>query len=705
MTITDLLKNKEFTSVDSTSSSCNSIQLITKDPHYIETMIKPIALDDSRQFVLFSAPGAVGKSALAKYVAYKTGGLYWDLSKLVIGDNTFIGTIYESVGLEKIDQYIKGLSTQKTALIIDAFDEAEMISGKTALENLLSEINRKANPTGTVFLFSRTETADNISKYLRQNGILFSHYELQYFDTDQARKFIHNFLEFRHNEIKACDWNEQTYSDSKASIDICITKSLEQLSATLSSTDDNNTLIGYAPVLETIAINLLSERNLHKLANQLQNENNLFDTVYTILVRILEREHDKVIQALKLKIEGIDVSDNFFDIFYSKEEQISRLIAFITMDEIDTNLPINCCSPENYDDLRKKCEEVLNTFTKQHPFITYNSEEERYDFIGKAFRDYILAYAVLDSDLEFLAEEYYSRHQGIPSHVFWDQYLLNCDRTVQSHHFRYLQNSYSSKLTTGESYEIEIYGDQENVFCQFIRSNKSTEEFRCSEEEKPFNVCVTDRGFVFNSITNLSFNVIGDNSIVHIKNSGRDTNIQNSEIHCRKINIYGNNIVFLNYGSEETELVAEQIEFKDPTFIYTIKGTEPKLSADNHETIPKLHKYFVPYFYKDDDLDINTFIHMMRSIFIKFRTHSKDMPAKDAEFVDYVILQANPSKKKLFDWMYNLGIFFREKHLYKIKLDKMKEYQISMTALNCSDQKQLKYIYDEYISFLSENNN
>ena len=58
------------------------------------------------------------------------------------------------------------------------------------------------------------------------------------------------------------------------------------------------------------------------------------------------------------------------------------------------------------------------------------------------------------------------------------------------------------------------------------------------------------------------------------------------------------------------------------------------------------------------------------------------MPAKDAEFVDYVILQANPSKKKLFDWMYELGIFFREKHLYKIKLDKMKEYRISMTALN-----------------------
>ena len=339
MTISEILTDREFTTIDVTSSSCDSIQLITEDPHYIETMIKPIESNDRCQFVLFSAPGAVGKTALAKFVAYKTKGLYWDLSKLVIGDNTFIGTIYESVGLEKIDQYIKGLSTKKTALIIDAFDEAEMISGQNALENLLSEINKKANPAGTVFLFSRTETADNISEYLRQNEILFSHYELQYFNNDQAREFIHNFLKFRHNEIKACEWNERTYSDSKDSIEICITKCFEQLSATLSNPEDKNTLLGYAPVLETIAINLLSERNLHKLANQLQEQNNLFDTVYTILVRILEREHDKVIQALRLKIEGIDVSNDFFDSFYSKEEQISRVIAFITMEEIDTKLP------------------------------------------------------------------------------------------------------------------------------------------------------------------------------------------------------------------------------------------------------------------------------------------------------------------------------------------------------------------------------
>ena len=47
-----------------------------------------------------------------------------------------------------------------------------------------------------------------------------------------------------------------------------------------------------------------------------------------------------MIQALRLKIEGIDVSNDFFDSFYSKEEQISRVIAFITMEEIEEGIRI-----------------------------------------------------------------------------------------------------------------------------------------------------------------------------------------------------------------------------------------------------------------------------------------------------------------------------------------------------------------------------
>ena len=65
MTISEILTDREFTTIDVASSSCDSIQLITEDPHYIETMIKPIESNDRCQFVLFSAPGAVGKSALA----------------------------------------------------------------------------------------------------------------------------------------------------------------------------------------------------------------------------------------------------------------------------------------------------------------------------------------------------------------------------------------------------------------------------------------------------------------------------------------------------------------------------------------------------------------------------------------------------------------------------------------------------------------
>lgn len=71
MTISEILTDREFTTIDVTSTSCDSIQLITEDPHYIKTMIKPIESNDRCQFVLFSAPGAVGKPHLPNLLLTK----------------------------------------------------------------------------------------------------------------------------------------------------------------------------------------------------------------------------------------------------------------------------------------------------------------------------------------------------------------------------------------------------------------------------------------------------------------------------------------------------------------------------------------------------------------------------------------------------------------------------------------------------------
>ncbi len=693
MSIANILTGSTYEKVTLLPTCCNSVQCITEDPHYIETNIQALAYTENSNFILFSAPGAVGKSALAHYIAYKTGGIYWDLSKLVVGDHTFLGTMFESVGAERISEYIKGLTSKTTTLVIDAFDEAEMISGNSAILNLISDIYQKANPSETVFLFSRSETANRLTNYMNQAGITYSHYDIDYFNLDQAKLFIHNFLLYRDSEIKASHWDEKYYNSHIAIINDCIAKSLEQLEDSLEQTEDAVQFLGYAPVLETIAISIINEPNLISFLNTLDDNSSHFNTVQSILTRILEREHDKVINALKQKINDIPVSTGFFDNFYSCSDQISRLISFITMDEINTVMPDDCCSKEHYDLLSKKCEEVLHAFTNQHPFITYNTQEEKFDFIGTAFRDYVLANVILNPDIEFLAEEYYSTHHGIQSHLFLKQYLLSNNNRVKSHHFCYLQNALSSKLTTKDKLEIEVIECNEGVHCHFIISEHCGEEFDSAIEEN-YIVDVSDIGFVFYSITNLTLNA---QVKVHIKCTGRDTRIENCNIVCNEIIVDGGNVQFENYNDEETSLSAKRINFTSSGCKFKILGTAPSFSAENIANYPQLYRYVTSQFSNGEMIDIEKFIHMIRSIFIKFRTHSKDMPAKDAEYIDFVILQANHTKKILFDFMYDLGIFFRDKHLYKINLQKMKEYGISMTALNNSDCSQLQHIYNEYI--------
>ncbi len=344
---------------------------------------------------------------------------------------------------------------------------------------------------------------------------------------------------------------------------------------------------------------------------------------------------------------------------------------------------------------------LTRTFTPQHPFITFYVENKQYDFIGAAFRDYILASALLDPEIEFLAEEYYKNHHGLQSHVFWEQYISKNANTIKSHHFNYVYNAFNSMLTAKEFLEIDIYESEGKTICCFVQTEKSAnaDDFGFARECS-FNVEVTENGFVFNNITNVSINAKAD---IHIINIGRDIKIQNCLIRCNALTTDGNNINFENYDNEETQIIANTINFSSRSCNFKIKGNGVlSFYSNNIDNYPKLHRYKSSA--ADDETDFNQekFTHMLRSIFIKFRTHSKDMPAKDAEFIDFVILQANPSKQKIFNFMCEIGIFFKEKHLYKINLDNMKKYKISMTALNNFDLEQLNTIYKAYNEYVSK---
>ena len=186
------------------------MEYVENKPFYISSSFSNVKTDSkistlNPKFVLFSAPGATGKSSLAKYIANKYGAIYWNLAKIKLGTNSFAGSILSAVGASNYSSFISDLSSASIFLAIDAFDEAEIISGRKMLSAFISDINTSldACKTPSVFLFARTETAQFIASFCADHSIPLAHYEIGFSLKRQQRiLFFRNLCLQMHRQLR-----------------------------------------------------------------------------------------------------------------------------------------------------------------------------------------------------------------------------------------------------------------------------------------------------------------------------------------------------------------------------------------------------------------------------------------------------------------------------------------------------------------------
>ena len=148
------------------------------------------------KFIVFSAPGATGKTALAKYICYKNNGIYWDLPDNRIAEYSFQGAITEAVGFANISNFIASINNNQNFLVIDAFDEAEAGSGRTGVEFFLrdlDEVTKECKNTCAILL-ARTESAIFIKQYFEEHNVIYKHFEVGYFAEYNSKTYIENRL-------------------------------------------------------------------------------------------------------------------------------------------------------------------------------------------------------------------------------------------------------------------------------------------------------------------------------------------------------------------------------------------------------------------------------------------------------------------------------------------------------------------------------
>lgn len=664
-------------------------------PDFLEINTEMDIDAEKAKFILFSAPGATGKTTLAKYISYKLNALYWDLSQLRLGTNSFTGSIVKAVTAVKYSSFIQDLGAARALLTIDAFDEAEIISGRPMIRSFLEDIslNLLDYTKAPVILFARTESAQYIASHFYDQGIAFKHYEIGYFKEVQAKEFVKKSVESVEKGI--------TPADEK-----CINQYFDLLKNSI-STSEQTSFLGYAPVLQAISRQILQEKNRAKLINIISSSHGCASIVLSIMDRLIDREQtEKVKEAFYRKCSESHPEFSEWNKVYSKKEQLVRLIHYILFNDCKYNYYVLDFLPPQLVD---EYQEILDSFLKQHPFLrdysTSKGDGLIIDFTGPAFRDYTLASLLVlgcEDEVKLYFDEFHNQYGGlyIPSRIFFDCYTEMKNGEINISHLFYLFESFRSKATALERpylqcTELETENSQEKYVLSIFGMGHTGNT--AQPEEITLNGTIDTEALVLENIVNISLDVPDIDVIVKSKTAS--SSIRNAFISCRRIIWNSEHVSIESYDEEECVLSCTQNATGNvPRFEIIGKGIKVE--------IPNITEYYrlIPYYYgfsESTSIDITKFAYALRRILVEFRTDKKDTLGKNMEKIDNITVGNNIFRKEVLQYLKYKNIIYTSEYenQYKINLESMREAGISYSAVSQMLIPHLKTAYDDFCSW------
>lgn len=319
-----------------------------------------------------AAPGAVGKSTLAREIAAKTGAIYLDLA---VADT--VAGYYLSGGLDR-----NGLSQAwergETTVLIDALDEARMRVPEASFEDFLHDALEKSKPRAlpTIF-FGRTGVVEEARLMLALAGVDCPILVIQFFNRQQAIAFVLSALE-RLTHSRAYTGLAARLSARRRDYELAAEQFVDELVRVTAG--DAATFAGYAPVLEAVANVLAGVTNIATLQQEsadLQNK-----VLQDLTTRILERE------AEKLRAQVLSIPKEFREQLYCPDEQLERLAARVfgtTAPPLGSQLPAQFAATY---------EMAFQTLLEQHPFLDGSGRLPS----GAVFDAVILAHALTSAN-------------------------------------------------------------------------------------------------------------------------------------------------------------------------------------------------------------------------------------------------------------------------------------------------------------------
>ena len=394
--------------------------------------------------LLVSAPGAVGKSTLARQIASLTGAVYLDLAKAEpVGGNTLSGGLVKSGILNE-------WQADAAALLVDGLDEARLKVTQEGFEAFLADIaylcSNRSTPT---VLFGRTGAIQD-AWLLLSDLVPVTVLEIGYYPPDVALKFAEALLQ-------AANPNNPHLQTGYLALEILVDHLRQD------TQNDGDRFAGYAPVLQAVANRVARESNPSALIAQVEKGEQPV-TLQAVVEAILQREQQKL-QSIPFEDEKLP------SILYTPEEQLERLVARVYKRPPP---PLIAMSPKD----TQAYSSALETWVPEHPFLDGASSAASAVFeaviTGAALRRAATAGMASTKELA----------KGAAANPFLAEFYLGeySHRVVPPEHIGVIYASLRARLSLGDSASLSVEGAEDGDELEQLKAEVEISLLRFGED-------------------------------------------------------------------------------------------------------------------------------------------------------------------------------------------------------------------------------
>ncbi|WP_265288561.1 hypothetical protein [Verminephrobacter eiseniae] len=396
---------------------------------------------------LVAAPGAVGKSTLAKEICAATNAVYLDLAAATtVAGNYLVG------GLVKAGLWSAWQAGQST-LLVDALDEARLRVTQSSFEDFLADVANVAGTRGVpIVLLGRVGIIEEAWSILNEkSGLKPPIFDIELFQPARAKEFVTAAID---RLAKAVDLTSGKHSYPHLEGVLVAHRPVYERAAeslvdhlTAETSADGRQFAGYAPVLEAVATVIASEPNPAKIDDAIES---IFkgQVLSRVTSEVMLRESGKLFNQLAATVSDVNSAG-----LYEAPEQLARLASLVfdtSAPGLPDDLPQHAIAPY---------EKAVQSLLPQHPFLDSKTQKPA----GAVFGACILAAALTggDADLARAAQRFASGGHNTPNPfllTFYKQ-ALSEQNEIPAEHVGLLYASLEAAAGAGETVRLNAEGE------------------------------------------------------------------------------------------------------------------------------------------------------------------------------------------------------------------------------------------------------